>query len=310
MLRRRQASNRHWVFIKQEILSQLNDELALRHGAEYAFEVPERSFDWDVELSVIKDRSGNTVREQYVSAWLQPSLVGPNDAIYQLGVRLNWLNPDIFSADKAGLKEDEVLNLMLKVDEVLGSPLESEEDIEEVPQERPYSVTKQSSKHIKIANSMLNQDLANKIINLFNQVNNAKNINDPEIQQIEVQKAYDVINNIKMQPKTKILGYLIKFMTDKIRTSEISSIDLYDVLSRIMKVISESYSLLCESPDFKLEALNKIEDSIMNLLNDEGINNSFQSVLKNYSQSMLKKILISSIEQIKVLRDDVLDINL
>jgi len=40
-MRRMQASNRHWIFVKEEILGPLNDQLAVRHGAEYQFEVPE-----------------------------------------------------------------------------------------------------------------------------------------------------------------------------------------------------------------------------------------------------------------------------
>jgi hypothetical protein len=320
--RRRRASNRHWVFIKQEVLSVLNDQLALRHGAEYSFEVPESSFDWDVEFSVIKDRSGNTLREQYSKAWVQPTLVGPNDAVHQLGVRVNWKNPEI---QKPEFDDKEITKLMAKVDEILGSPLETKEDTEEekvAPAANLSSVTNQNKKFSSVDDSRRNkiaaelskpslaEESANKAVNIISQINNAKKLNDLDMQQIEIQKAYDEIAKMRAKPETLILGSMLKSIADKVRSSSIVDIDIYDILSRVGRAVTESYTLSSRSSDYKLQAINDIETKMMNLFEDTSLNESLVSLLKNYPIDFIQNILELSSAQIDALRNKSLNLDI
>jgi hypothetical protein len=322
VFRRRRASNRHWVFIKQEILSALNDQLALRHGAEYSFEVPESSFDWDVEFSVIKDRSGNTLREQYSKAWVQPTLVGPNDAVHQLGVRVNWNNPEI---KKPEFNENEITKLMGKVDGVLGSPLETKEDAEEektAPVANPGSVTNQNQKLSSVKNdrrskiaaelskSSLAEETANKAVAILSQINDAKKLNDVNMQQIEVQKAYDEIEKLRAKPETLILGSILKSIADKVRSSSIVDVEIYDILSRVGRAVVESYTLSTRSSDYKLQAINDIETKMMNLFDDTSLNESIVALLKNYPIDFIQNVLELSNAQIDALRNKSLNLDI
>jgi len=320
VFRRRRASNRHWVFIKQEILSALNDQLALRHGAEYSFEVPESSFDWDVEFSVIKDRSGNTLREQYSKAWVQPTLVGPNDAVHQLGVRINWNNPEI---KKPEFNENEITKLMGKVDGVLGSPLETKEDAEEEKNAPNLSsVTNQNKKLSSVSINRRNkiaaelsksssaEEVANQAVAIISQINNAKKLNDVNMQQIEVQKAYDEIEKMRAKPETLILGSILKSIADKVRSSSIVDVEIYDILSRVGRAVVESYTLSTRSSDYKLQAINDIETKMMNLFDDTSLNESIVSLLKNYPIDFIQNILELSNAQIDALRNKSLNLDI
>jgi len=324
-LRRRKASNRHWVFCKQEILAPLNDELALRHGAEYTLEVPESSFDWDVEFSVIKDRSGNTLREQYMAAWVQPSLIGPNDDIHQLGVRVHWKNP-VTSApstkDKSQTKpqfnSSEVAALMQKIDEVLGSPLKTEEEeveAEVAPVERPQSVTNQKTARIlkaakELAKDAIVEESAQKVFDAIKQINDAQALNSLDMQQVEVQGAYDKLEEMRSKPETVIIGMIGKAICDKMRGSDVVDIDLYDILSRLGRQITDSLTLSYRSPDFKLRAINDIETALMNILENQELNETLVGLLRNYESDFVEKLLSLAAKQVDALRDKALKLDL
>ena len=318
------ASNRHWVFAKQHLLGPLNDQLAVRHGAEYVLEVPEQSFDWDVEFSVIKDRSGNTLREQYTAAWVQPSLVAPGDKIYQLGARVNWRNPDVYGGKEksnvAQFEQNEVSALMAKVDAILGSPIKTKKEklpIQELTervdtvtnQNRSRPVVMNSSVHrvIRTANELvqesLSKDSADKVFNAISVINDAKKLNSVDSQQLEVQSAYDELDNLKNNPKTALLGFIGGMICDKLKKDSIKDEDVYDILSRISRQVSDSLVLLGKAPDYKIQAINDIETLMMNLFNDTTINTKIQSFYSDYSQVELISYLNDSFGQLDALRN-------
>jgi hypothetical protein len=353
----RTASNRHWIFIKEKILSPLNDRLAVRHGAEYQFEVPEGSFDWDVEFSAVKDRSGNNLREQYMTAWVQPALVAPGNAVYQLGVKINWKNHLFY--DNQGKNEDlnqsEVDILMAKTDEVLGSPIKVEQPDgpkEEVVEQRPDSVTNQKTTSItnqktKNPDSITNQKAEEKLtlssdkkynnrtlivanllklgedqinskyvaspvkeaISALKIINNSKSLDSIDMQQVEVQSAYDKLADLRDQQETGILGSVVKVICDKLKSSQIQDAEVYDILSRIASSISDNARLIL-SPDQKIQAIKGIENDIMNLLNDQGISKEIVSYLQGISADRIKYLLKVAESQFKALRDQSMDLDL
>jgi hypothetical protein len=331
MKRRFTASNRHWVFAKQNILAPLNDQLVHRHGAEYVFEVPESSFDWDVEFSSIKDRSGNTLREQYMAAWVQPSLVAPGDKIYQLGVKVNWRNPDAFA--KAGIKgqsqfdQNEVAALMAKVDGILGSPIkDSQKEVvvkEEKSVAKPTSITNQEvpegekltlssvDRVIKIANELSQpQEVAKEIFNCIGVVNNAKKLDSVNAQQLEVQDAYDRLDDLKMEKSTALSAFVGEMLCNQVRKGSPEDVDIYDILSRLVRQISDSIILLGKTPDYKLQAVNEIETSIMNLFQDDTINTKIEGFYRGYNKSQIIKYLEDAYKQLDALKEMALNINL
>jgi len=311
------ASNRHWVFAKQNILSPLNDQLAQRHGAQYTFEVPESSFDWDVEFSVIKDRSGNTLREQYMAAWVQPSLVAPGEKIYQLGARVNWRNPDVFGKNTQ-FNQNEIASLMSKVDEILGSPIKIEEkkETEEKLVEKPTSITNQKKETltlssvkrvIRIATELVGEtseskEVADLVFNAVKIVNNAKKLNSTDTQQLEIQDAYDQLNELNSSPSTALIGIIGVMICDKLRQGSIKDEDLYDILSRITRQILDSKNLIGKAADFKLKAIGDIEKSIMNLFNDTTVS-QIETIYSDIEQEQLMIYLDKSLKQISELRD-------
>jgi len=336
MRRRFVASNRHWVFAKQHILGPLNDQLAQRHGAEYTLEVPESSFDWDVEFSVIKDRSGNTLREQYMAAWVQPSLVAPGEKIYQLGARVNWHNPDVFG--KTGeqktvqFDQNEVAALMAKVDEIIGSPIkvEEKEEVKEEIIERPTSVTNQGkepketltlssvNKIIRTANELVKEAVDNNtsteaakvVFDSIKIVNDAKKLDSVDSQQLEVQDAYDNLDKLKSSPSTALLGFIGTMICDKIRQGTYEDQDIYDILSRLTRQVSDSITYLGKAPDYKLQAINDIETMMINLFDDASINNSVQSCYSDIKQEQLMKYLDDAYKQLDALRNMSLKLNI
>lgn len=346
-MRRRRASNRHWIFVKEEILGSLNDQLAIRHGAEYQFEVPEESFDWDVEFSVIKDRSGNNLREQYIAAWAQPSLVAPGDVVHQLGVRINWRNRDLFG-DKGKSTEgrslpnefnpDEVSALMVKTDEILGSPLKiDEEGVEEekveVVEERPNTVTNQkrekteqltlgSAHRIMRIGGLLRisemKDLVQKrlveepvkqSIYALETINNAKSLDSLDMQQVEVQSSYDTLAKMRDVPQTAMLGFVVKTLCDKLRNSDIQDVDLYDILSRITRSISDNGHLI-SAPDQKIQAVNNVETDVMNILDNEGVNEVVTTYFKGIPAVSLQQLFDLAEKQFTLLRDKSMNLDL
>lgn len=331
MYRRRNASNRHWVFVKRQILSALNDQLAMRHGAEYTFEVPESSFDWDVEFSVIKDRSGNTLREQYMAAWVQPSLVAPGEKIYQLGVRINWRNPDVYEGSNTQLNSNEVSALMAKVDGILGSPIETpkKQQKEETLEMRPTSVTNQKSSGPVVINSSVNRlmKIANQLsvsdsvsdknkkavdicFGAMKSINDAKKLDSIDLQQIEIQNTYDQLDKLQLDLETAIIGFISKNICDKLRTGDISDEDVYDMLSRIYRQITGSKDSILRSPDFKLKAINDIESLMMSLLDDTSFNGKLESLFYNIEVNQLSDYLKQAAQQTQWLRDKSLKLNI
>lgn len=350
MLRRKRfASNRHWVFVKEEILSPLNDRLAIRHGAEYQFEVPEDSFDWDVRFAVIKDRSGNNLKEQYANAWVQPALIAPGEVVHQLGVRINWRNKDFFEEtkdpnskyDEDGFIPEEVSALMAKTDEILGSPLKTEDE-EGVPEEfeetkeRPDTVTNQKkesklltvSSHpncnvnrvMKIASLLKANDTKTvdkeKIIKpveisiyAIKTINNAKSLNSLEMQQVEVQSAYGALSDMINNRHFALLGLVVKSICDKLRSSEMEEYELYDILSKITRSISSNERKL-KIPDQKLQVVNNIETDVMSLLNDTSINGTITSYFDDTPNENLEKIFKLAEAQFRLLRDKSMRIDL
>ena len=353
MLRRKRiASNRHWIFVKEELLGPLNDQLAIRHGAEYQFEVPEESFDWDVEFSVIKDRSGNNLREQYMDAWAQPSLIAPGDVVHQLGVRVNWRNQDLFG-EKGSQEEgrslpnefnpDEVSSLMSKTDEILGSPLSSgdkevTEEKTEVVEERPNTVTNQKKEQkevltigshpnsnvhriLKIAGLLKENEIrglaqkkyidepVKQSIYALQTVNNAKSLDSIDMQQVEVQNAYDTLAKMRDSQETALLGFVVKILCDKLRDSEIQDVDLYDILSRLTRSISDNGHLI-SAPDQKIQAVNNVETDVMNILNNQGINEVVTTYFKGIPATKLQMLFGLAEKQFTTLRDKSLHLDL
>jgi len=335
MFRRFIASNRHWVFAKQHILGPLNDQLAQRHGAEYTLEVPESSFDWDVEFSVIKDRSGNTLREQYMAAWVQPSLVAPGEKIYQLGSRVNWHNPDVFGKkgdqNTAQFDQNEVAALMAKVDEIIGSPIkiEKKEEIKEELVQKPTSVTNQEkepqevltlssiNRVIRTANELIkeavdkneSEEVAQIVFNTIQNVNNAKKLDSVNTQQLEIQDAYDQLDKLKSSPSTALIGFIGTMICDRIRQGSLEDEDAYDILSRLTRQVSDSIALLGKAPDYKIRAVNDIETMMMNLFKDTTINTKIQSFYSDIKQEQLMKYLDDSYKQLEALRNMSLNLN-
>ena len=319
------ASNRHWVFAKQQILSPLNDQLAQRHGAEYTFEVPESSFDWDVEFSVIKDRSGNTLREQYMAAWVQPSLVAPGDKIHQLGARVNWRNPDVFGKKTPQFDQNEVAFLMSKVDEILGSPIKiKKEEVEEKIIEKPTSVTNQKketltlssiNRVIRIATELAeitseSKKISDNVFDIIKIVNDAKKLNSIDSQQLEIQDAYDKLNKLKSSPSTALIGLIGIMICNKIRQGSIKDEDIYDILSRITRQVSDSILLIGKASDYKLQAINEIENAMMNLFNDVSIEEQVEMIYSEIDQEQLMIYLDKSLKQINELRNMSLKFNM
>jgi len=311
------ASNRHWVFAKQNVLGPLNDQLAQRHGAEYTFEVPESSFDWDVEFSVIKDRSGNTLREQYMATWVQPSLVAPGEKIYQLGARVNWRNPDVFGK-KSQFDQNEIASLMAKVDEILGSPIKvDKKEVKEELAQKPTSITNQKketltlssvNRVIRIATELVGEtseakEMANTVFNAIKIVNDAKKLNSINTQQLEIQDAYDQLNELKSSPSTALIGLIGVMICDRIRQGTVKDEDIYDILSRIARQISDSKNLIGKAADFKLKAINDIENIMMNLFNDTTIDKQVETIYSDLEQEQLMIYLDKSMNQVSELRD-------
>jgi len=360
MLRRkRMASNRHWIFVKEEILGPLNDQLAIRHGAEYQYEVTEESFDWDVEFSAIKDRSGNNLREQYIDAWVQPALIAPGEVVRQLGVKINWRNQNMFenkSEQEEGrslpneFNPDEVAQLMAKTDEILGSPLKSDngeapEEEVEVVEERPNTVTNQkkeapkmqerpqeqltigshpkSAVHrvLKIAGLLTISEVEDKTqktyvdepvkqsIYALQTINNAKALNSIDMQQVEVQSAYDTLAAMRDNQFTALLGFVVKSLCDKLRDGEIQDADLYDILSRITRSISDNGHLM-SAPDQKIQAINNVETDVMNILSDQGINEVVTTYFKGIPAERLQMLFKLAEKQFTALRDKSLNLDL
>jgi hypothetical protein len=263
-----EMSNRHWKFIDEDLLSPLNDKLAMRHGAEFYFKVPESSFDWDAEIALVKDRSGNKLREEYISAWFQPSLVGPEEStVHTLGVRITW------DARTNKLKGAEVSALMSAVDRVLGSPLKRREDEVQVEEAPPKAAsvrvaTARRLRHVVQALAAEHQEaegLAQAAIDILQRVNDAKLIDSKQLQQVEVQQVNDDVQELLDNQSTALFGTLLKLFVDTFARGESELPVLYDAVSRLERQLRQSVLVIGTQSGNKMNALKEIDDLLSSL---------------------------------------------
>lgn len=250
-------SNRHWKFVNEELFRPLNDLLARRQGAEYYFWVPEGSFDWDVEFSVMKDRSGNKLREEYSTAWVRPYLVGPDDnTVRQLGVRLDW------NSFENEFKREQVNQLMSAVDKVVGLPITKESETERVA-----SVTRRQrlARALSLAQQDTEQRTVKRVFNMLQRTSDAKLLDSIQLQQVELQVVEDELHDLLLVPRSTTLAVVTKLLLEMIKHGEPELSVLYDVLSRLIRQLQSCSYQLGKSPRMKLEALNDLEKTLMSL---------------------------------------------
>ena len=259
-------SNRHWKFVNDELLRPLNDKLAKRHGAQYFFKVPESSFDWDVEFSAVKDRSGNKVREEYRSAWVQPSLVGPDEnTVFNLGVKLHW------NAYENTFKGEEVRALFSAVDKVLGLPLKKKDEDAEVKVEDEEEATVTAS--VKVARSYRiarqlteDADLGEEMMSLLQRMNDAKLLDSRQLQQVELQAIKDDVRALHDDYRTAALGEVMAALTTVMqKTDEVDVAVMYDIVSRVARSLREGVDEMGKDAAMKLQGVKVVDDTLASL---------------------------------------------
>ena len=321
----RVSSNRHWEFVQRDILFKLNDKLALRHGAEYWLEVPETSHDWDAEMAVRKDSSGNNLGEQYVKAWVRPALVGPkSDDVRPLNTKVKW---DAVS----GIDQKDEQLLMVETDKHLGSPLkEEQEEAPEEQEERPTKVTnredelKVSHKRlVKLSNLLrvaidveqeIEDELQSKssielVVSALQAVEDAKLVNNDEVQQLEVQRAYDLFSQLKGKPSTGILAVVAETIANEIRNGTLTEVRVYDLLSRLTRDLENSLHKLDVYDDYKMEVYNDVVTALMAYCGED--NQIVPSAsMQDLTADQLYRVVKEAVVQLRQLREGVQELKI
>jgi len=272
-MRIRTASNRHWEFIVDELLPSLNDRIAKRNGAQYYFTVQETSLDWDVAFSVIKDRSGNKIKEKYISAWVQPSLVGPeDDMINNLGVKLTW---DSDSPKQNAFSAEEVNRLFAAVDRVIGLPI------------------KQSTVAFKVADDLM----------LLQQLVDSNILPNGKSKLIEQNSVQQTIDNLLYNPETAVWGFTLDCVVKLLGTDSVSITEIYDLLSRFERTTNKAIMLIETSKANYRNALSEIESLYEGILAQYGIETEerdrLQLIFSHQSSGVIVQSLKSAIKNIQ-----------
>lgn len=306
-------ANRHWEFLVKEILGDLNDKLALRHGTSHWFEVPETSHDWDVIFNVIKDSSGNNLGESYQSAWVRPSLIGPkDDDVRPLKTKVKWTREN-----KIDQKDERAL--MQEVDKILGNPFQKE--IEKITPKKTLSFkTKRILSKLISSNDLYDSNLIKESIKYLQKIENSKKLEDDQVKQIEVQDSYGYFSDLKRDPKTSIFGIFCESVANNIKTDNITIPKIYDVLSRLNRMLLDYLDILYRDSDFKLKVLNYINNDLMSffgvysgdgsekVVEDFGV--KMPNVLYDLSQGELINSLKNNIKLLNLLKDEIYSLDL
>lgn len=306
-------SNRHWEFLVENLLAPLNDKLAVRHGANYEFTVPEGSFDWDVEFSAIKDRGGNKVREEYISAWVKPSLVGPqSDIVHLLNTKLYW---------KTGmnefLKEDQT-KLFSEVDSLLGSPLKTKEvsDKEAPPEEETESVQNiKSSVFLKIARSLIAEnELIQRALKYLQSVANSKLLDSSFLREVERQDEFDKEQEMYFEKKTTLFYFVVELIAKLIKEDSYTKSKAMAILNEYSIALSRATKKMSNHADEKLKGLLYLKETLMALYEANGVDfKSFErdfETVKQVDYDSLFNLLNDTIQLNKELQEGLNNLNI
>ena len=140
-------------------------------------------------------------------------------------------------------------------------------------------------------------------------VNNAKALDSVDMQQVEVQSAYDTLAAMRDVPETAMLGFVVATLCDKLRDGEIQDAEIYDILSRITRSISDNGHLIA-APDQKIQAVNNVETDVMNILNNQGVNEVVTTYFKGIPAEKLQVLFNLAEAQFTALRDKSLNLDL
>ena len=307
-------SNRHWEFVNDKLLAPLNDKLAVRHGAQYTFKVPEGSFDWDVEFAAVKDRRGNKIKELYLSAWCQPSLVGPDEnTVHQLGQKLVW------EKGMKGFSKDDQTTLMAAVDQLLGSPLKKEKDEEDedetenkkAPPENKVIKNKNdevSSKAASIAKMLIaDNEMADETIKLLQHAADSLSLSSNTLLQVETDDMMKKINDFKKKDSSIIYGFIVELLVNMIRNGHYQEDELHGALSKLKETLDKALLTMKSSSSEKLKSNNDIENAILSLYDFFGVTHEgttdLQDTLRGVKYTDLVKSVQTTLERLEALKE-------
>jgi hypothetical protein len=263
-------SNRHWQFVNDRLLSSLNDTLALRHGPRYYFKSPEASFDWDVEVALVKDGHGNKLREEYLTAWSQPSLVGPDETqVNRLSVRVRWNNRDGFIKQDVGL-------LIAATDKLLGSPLRKEDETDaEAPLEKTEQKPvgqgprvpgpNQTAPHQQLVSAAAETSAVDEVLTILRDARNSRSLTEATARRNELQSVADRANSMQNSHETALQGVIASLLVDAEVFGNLDEPAAHEIVARLSRTFSNSAQRSGTSSVYKLEAMGDADAAVLAL---------------------------------------------
>jgi len=287
-------SNRHWQFVNDRLLSSLNDTLALRHGPRYYFKSPEASFDWDVEVALVKDGHGNKLREEYLTAWAQPSLVGPDETqVNRLNVRVRWNNRDGFIKQDVGL-------LIAATDKLLGSPLRDDEEAADAPPEKTEQKPvgqgprvqgpDQTTPHQQLVSAAAEASAVDEVLTILRDARDSRSLSEATARRNELQSVADRANVMQNSHETALQGVIAALLVDAEVFGNLDEPAAHEITARLSRTFSNSAQRSGTSSVYKLEAMGDADAAVLALRSHLGIPQQGRSVtdlLKDVHTSQL-----------------------